>query len=153
MIYKYTIFHKQICGYSIELFSYDDNVNNFDEIETEIQKQIVSSNNLEGYITVDNVKIYWCCVVFVVSSDWCDEYENTHQINGVFKDELSAKQCFYDVIEKDYKNNETHHKALNEHRDDYYISDSDVCYEIYPNQRYSEWHFCAKIEKMKILTY
>lgn len=142
---------ERICGYTIQV-----NTNKTDWFNDEHKQLIVDkilNNELKGVLPIRyGVEFEWQCVVFVVTSDWCDEYEQSNVVNGTFNELLLAKKCFFDVLQQDYKNNPTHHAARNEDKEYYTIESDEYHSSIYLNERYSEWHFDVDIHIQPIKT-
>lgn len=95
--------------------------------------------------------IKWHVIVFVVKTEWVDEYDRGEEISGIFNSMAAAKYVFDNVIIKDQGENEIHKKAVdleNQGKESgYIIEQSDDTYSIFEEGDYNNYHFNVGIYK------
>jgi len=95
--------------------------------------------------------IKWHVVVFIVKTEWVDEYDRGEEISGVFSSLSTAKYVFDSIIVKDQGENEIHKKAIdlnNQGKESSYIIErSDDTYSIFKEGDYNNYHFNVGIYK------
>ena len=95
--------------------------------------------------------IKWHVIVFVIKTEWVDEYDRGEEINGVSSSLSTAKYIFDNIIEKDQRENEIHKKAIEldnqGKKSGYIIERSDDTYSLFEEGDYNNYHFNVGIYK------
>ena len=123
-------------------------LNESDYYYNKIADEIMQNKTNESFTYEVMFPIYWNIVIFIVKTEWVDEYDRGEEISGIFHNFENAKQCFDSIIKKDQKENSIHKKAIKKGEESGYVIDkSDDTYSLFEEGNYNNYHFNVGIYK------